>query len=93
MVLGRADAGVNILKTPQSEHNADRILNGMNNDNIILDPVLRRCAAIEREYLYKKSMRNTKQAEQTVHTTDPSHIYTYSGWPLKVELFKDKSEK
>jgi hypothetical protein len=61
----------------------------MNNDDIILDPVLRRSAASERKYLYK-SLRNSKQ---NVHATDPSHIYTYGGWPLKVELFKDKSEK
>jgi len=61
----------------------------MLDDDIILDPVLRRSAASVRKYLFK-SMQNSKQ---TVHTTDPSHIYTYSGWPLKVELFKDKSKK
>ena len=61
------------------------MLDKMNNHEIILDPVLRRAAASELEYWYKSM--------QTVHTADPSHIYTYSCWPLKVELFKDKHKE
>lgn len=64
---------------------------GMSSDDILLDPVLRRSARLEREYLYK--VLGQVEYKRVISTTDPSHIYTYGGWPLKVELFKDKKEE
>jgi hypothetical protein len=63
----------------------------MNNDEIILDPVLRRSARLEREYWFR--VLGDTEYKRIVSNTDPSHIYTWSGWPLKVDLFRDKKQE
>ena len=63
----------------------------MGKDDIILDEVLRRHARIEREYWYR--VIGDTGYKRIVSNTDPSHIYTWSGWPLKVDLFKDKEQE
>jgi hypothetical protein len=63
----------------------------MSRDDIILDPLLRRSARLEREYWHK--VLGDVKYKLVVSTTDPSHIYTWSGWPLKIELFKDERKE
>jgi len=60
----------------------------MTDDEVILEPILRRCAESALKYWHK--LLGDAEYKRVVCTTDPQHIYTYSGWPLKVELFKDK---
>lgn len=62
-----------------------------NNDDITLDPVLRRSASLEREYWHR--VLGDAEHKRVVSNTDPSHIYTYDDWPLKVDLFKDKKKE
>jgi hypothetical protein len=63
----------------------------MTNDDVILDPVLRRCAELTLEY-WRKFLGDAEY-KRIVSNCDPQHIYTYSGWPLQIELFKDKEKK
>jgi hypothetical protein len=63
----------------------------MNNDETILDPMLRRSERSEREYLYKVLER--AEYKGIISTTDPSHIYTWSGWPLEADFFRDKKQE
>ena len=63
----------------------------MSNDDIILDAALRCSAEAVREY-WKKTLGDAEY-KRIVETTDPSGIYTFGGWPLKVELFKDEKKE